>query len=234
MRRAQPDSEPSDETQEGRDDGGDPGLLLPEDGEGSREDTWARQHAKHVQRPAEVDAAVVERGGESGGEDTKDDDADMAPADDVAVRRAAVEVLPVDVECDDARDGDDLGRYGRGNGHEGDEQHRRGATFARDGYGRVREDEAVGDFHCGHAVWICWEPRRLDCFEAKRGQRHEGAETPGDGEVCDAADDVSRDYGLWRGREGFREKACVHDDQAKVGEDVDNTEKDGLWTVHVS
>lgn len=75
------------------------GLLLFED-----------KLTQHVQRPLQVSAGIVEHRAEASRKDCEENDAKMAPVNDLAVRGGFVEVLAVDVEADDGTHGNDLRR----------------------------------------------------------------------------------------------------------------------------
>lgn len=88
-------------------------------------------------------------------ERSEEDNAQVAGADEVPIRRALLEILPVDVETQNRADRDHLRRERGCDRHEGHEQDGRGAAFAGDGDGCVGEDKTAADFGAGHSLLSC-------------------------------------------------------------------------------
>ena len=56
---------------------------------------------EHVQRPAQINADIMQHRAESCREDSKKDNAIMTPSDDVGVLSSLVEICSIHVEADD-------------------------------------------------------------------------------------------------------------------------------------
>lgn len=89
-------------------------------------------------------------GRERGSEEAEDDDRPVRNANHLPVVGSGVDVRPVDVEGEDARDGDQLCRRRARHAHEHDQKQCEGAPFPGDGHHGVREDVARIDLACRH------------------------------------------------------------------------------------
>lgn len=130
----------------------------------------------------------------------------------------------------DGRDGNQLSRCSRRDGHEDQDEGADGSGLAQKSNGGVGQNQTGRDIGRVHAVGVGREGRAA--LKSESTQTHGGGAQPGDGEPGESANNVSGEGGDGVSSNGLVVVAIVHEDSAKVANNVDDEEDDAVLGAH--